>query len=341
MAGKSRSLSTSVDSAEYYWNYHGQRTSHLKVVHEQLRSQGCKSIVWLAGDSSLDNKHWLFEGEKSDPTVMMRDEVAGPAVNGYQHILKPPRMARDVCYWINVELDKQRQATSQQQQVPQVAAINTAVEESILGERVDGQEPELLPQDIFIKDHVTEDDIIVIDVGGNDVALRPTMATALNMAALVYLSSTPIINNLSFAFAPSNGWYVGFPLGMGYFVNMFKNKLRIYIEKLIEKKKPKKVIVCMLYYLDQTPTGGWADGVLRTLGYDSNPAKLQAIIKRVFELGTSQIQIEGVEVVPFPLFKVLDGTDTTDYIERVEPSSKGGQKMAEALVPEILREPAK
>ena len=47
---------------------------------------------------------------------------------------------------------------------------------------------------------------------------------------------------------------------------------------------------------------------------------------------TSQIQIDGTEVVPFPLFRVLDGKTSSDYCQRVEPSPQGGRKMAAALL---------
>lgn len=57
---------------------------------------------------------------------------------------------------------------------------------------------------------------------------------------------------------------------------------------------------------------------------------------RVFALATSQIRIKGTEVVPFPLFRVLDGSDTRDYVERVEPSPQGGAKMARALMDAVL-----
>lgn len=33
----------------------------------------------------------------------------------------------------------------------------------------------------------------------------------------------------------------------------------------------------MLYFLDEKPGNGWADGTLRALGYNSNPGKLQAV----------------------------------------------------------------
>mmetsp|Transcript_2105 Transcript_2105/g.5279 ORF Transcript_2105/g.5279 Transcript_2105/m.5279 type:complete len:108 (-) Transcript_2105:66-389(-) len=70
--------------------------------------------------------------------------------------------------------------------------------------------------------------------------------------------------------------------------------------------------------------------------YDLSPQRLQAAIRRVFEVGTSRVRIEGTEVVAFPLFRVLDGSDTNDYVERVEPSSQGGAKMARALMDAVL-----
>jgi hypothetical protein len=35
----------------------------------------------------------------------------------------------------------------------------------------------------------------------------------------------------------------------------------------------------------------------------------------VYELATCEIEVEGVRVVPFPLFRVLDGKDSGDYIQ--------------------------
>lgn len=62
----------------------------------------------------------------------------------------------------------------------------------------------------------------------------------------------------------------------------------------------------------------------------------QAAIRRVFEVGTSKICIPGTEVIALPLFRVLDGSDTNDYIQRVEPSPRGGAKMARALMDAVL-----
>lgn len=37
-------------------------------------------------------------------------------------------------------------------------------------------------------------------------------------------------------------------------------------------------------------------------------------------------------MVPVPLFHVLDGRNSRDYVARVEPSSQGGRKIAEYLL---------
>ena len=37
-------------------------------------------------------------------------------------------------------------------------------------------------------------------------------------------------------------------------------------------------------------------------------------------------------MIPIPLFHSLDGTRSSDYVARVEPSASGGKKMAELLL---------
>lgn len=62
--------------------------------------------------------------------------------------------------------------------------------------------------------------------------------------------------------------------------------------------------------------------------YNVNPGKLQCAIRQIFRHATSRIRIPGTEVVPIPLFEVLDAKDPGDYEQRVEPSARGGRKMA-------------
>merc|ERR1712146_205318 len=133
-----------------------------------------------------------------------------------------------------------------------------------------------------------------------------------------------------------SGFLCGWPPGMGYFVDLFKHRVGNYIKSLIGEQKPQKVIVCMIYYLDEKNTGSWADGALYCMCYDCNPGKLQSMIRKVFELATSEIDIPGTEVVAFPLFEVLDGKTSSDYLQRAEPSPSGSAKMANALMDVIL-----
>lgn len=84
--------------------------------------------------------------------------------------------------------------------------------------------------------------------------------------------------------------------------------------------------------------GSWADGVLGTLGYNSRPARLQALIRRVYAMATTQVRVPGTTVLPCPLFDVLDSSPASrDYVARVEPSAEGGIKMANWFVDAIVR----
>ena len=88
----------------------------------------------------------------------------------------------------------------------------------------------------------------------------------------------------------------------------------------------------MIYYPDENPDGSWADATLSALGYNSNPAKLQLVIRKIFALATQEIKVRGSEVVAVPLFVSLDGKNSDDYVQRVEPSASGGEKMARLIL---------
>lgn len=315
----------SVNTGEYYSTYHGHETRFLRVIHDGLR-QTHKSLIFLAGDSSLDNKFWLSTSED--------------AVNGYERILRPPRMKTDVCYHLNREAQERKAG---------LGCVNTAVEATSLNNRACCS---LLEQDQFIRDHITADDYLVVSVGGNDIALTPVLMTVLNLAALVCCTPQVCIEKCSCA-CPINshidlgcagcglpgclsGSLLGWPLGMGYFVDLFQHRVGNYVRRMVGKQKPKMIIVCMIYHLDEAKTGSWADGALTCMCYDCNPSKLQNTIEAVFKLATSRIRVDGTEVVAFPLFEVLDGKTSKDYIERVEPSTSGGAKMAAALMDLIV-----
>ena len=135
---------------------------------------------------------------------------------------------------------------------------------------------------------------------------------------------------------PSGMIESGWCIGLSHFITLFKTKMEGYIRSITAKTKPKLVVVCMIYYLDEIAGGSWADGTLKMLGYNRNPAKLQMLIRKIFTEATCKIEVEGVKVLPFPLFEVLDGKTTDDYCQRVEPSSQGGNKIGKELVDRII-----
>ena len=153
-----------INCGEFYNNYYGHTIEHLTKVYSKLRD---KDIVYLAGDSSLDNKYWLDNNDLHD------------AINGYEHILSPPYMKPDISYHLNSKLQN-------------MACINCAVEASSIGSRMNA-ESKLLEQDMFIRDNIKNKDTLIVSLGGNDIALSPTPKTILNMGSLVYMNTLDMI----------------------------------------------------------------------------------------------------------------------------------------------------
>ena len=72
------------------------------------------------------------------------------------------------------------------------------MEESTLNERTF----RLLSQDKFIQDHISEDDILIVSVGGNDVAWAPCPCTIASILCLVNLPAWCIEHGFSFGSVP-------------------------------------------------------------------------------------------------------------------------------------------
>lgn len=124
----------------------------------------------------------------------------------------------------------------------------------------------------------------------------------------------------------------GIAPGLGHFVSLFRDATRKYLQSLMTQCKPRFVGVCMLYFLDEKAGGSWADFTLQRLGYDKDPTKLQLIMREVFKRATCKVHLPGTTVVPIALYEALDGKNTADYVQRVEPSAAGGRKMAKLIV---------
>src|SRR6185437_8588788 len=48
-----------VAASLFYNTWHGHCLEDLQIVHRNLLKKGYTRLVWLAGDSSLDNKYWV------------------------------------------------------------------------------------------------------------------------------------------------------------------------------------------------------------------------------------------------------------------------------------------
>ena len=312
-----------VSADAYYGENHGHLPSHLESVHAALRQHpGTTRLIFTAGDSSLDNKYWF---PSTSPAVR----------NGYETVLTPPVMKQDVTYWLN-------RRAADRPGLAHVSAINTAVEATTLNGRACGT---LLKQDAFLKDHVRAGDVVVVSVGGNDIALMPCLCTVVNIGLISCCTPYGCVEATKGVPCPGDDCCCGCGFGclstltacpapcMGYFYHMFRTRVQAYVDNLTSGgERPGTIIVCMIYYLDEAATGSWADGMLGCLGYNSNPKKLQMMIRRVFEEAVSKVKVDGAEVIPFPLFRVLNGKTSSDYRERVEPSPEGGRKIADALL---------
>lgn len=305
-----------IDSKDYYGEYFGHKTEHLQIIIENLRPNHSE-IIWLAGDSSLDNKYWF-----SNTSTLK---------NGMESIIRGQGKP-DICHHLNSESVKRNL---------NCAAINCAIEATRLESRACGC---LLKQDNIIKNNINHQDTLVVSIGGNDIALLPSPMTILSILSLICCTPTSCIENYSCGCAvpmddyccgcctSSLSCFTAFPIGLGYFIHLFQIRIEAYIKRLTARTKPRRVIVCMIYYPDEAPGNSWADGTLSLLGYNTNPSKLQALIRKMFKLATQKINIPGIEVIGLPLFDVLDATDTNDYCQRVEPSPIGGKKIANAIL---------
>lgn len=297
-----------LSSSAFYGEYHGYRPEHLGHARSRLQSHaGIKRFIYLVGDSTLDNKYWFSSKSK--------------ALNGFESVFKPnQKMDRDVSYWFNQKAEQHLASKN-------VATLCASVEESTIWDRRN----RLLPQDDFVREMVTKDDMLVISVGGNDVALNPTIRTAVAMGMLV---SSP-------------DWLItsGWAPGLNHFRHLLGGGVEHLARRLSSIRQPARIAVCMLYYPGPpTRRGSWADLTLGLLGYDKNPEKLQLIIRSIFKaIQQRGVSVPGSEVVLVPLYEQpfgMDGTDSRDYEQRVEPSVQGGEKMATKVLSALFKEDA-
>jgi hypothetical protein len=286
-----------INTSRFYFEWKGHPIHDIETLHDTVLSlRQEKPIVYLAGDSSLDNKYWVPSSGASGKQL----PVPVPPI--YLETLDRPQPKPDIAFWLNHFLGDR------------ATALNLAVEESMLRDR----DRDLLPHDEFIRDHLRPQDILIVSVGANDIALRPSLGTILNMAQLAWLTPRAFLER-------------GLSLSLGHFRTIFGKKIRSYIARMTEKQMPRAVIVCMIYFPLESGAGdqsSWADMPLQLLGYNSFPGQLQTAIRKIYDTATKRIELPGTDVIPCALFEVLDGKRNEDYSARVEPSVEGGRKIA-------------
>lgn len=284
-----------IKTIEFYGNYYGHKLSHLKTVKDTLKRDYPKhNLIYFAGDSVLDNKHWVLREKRVIPT------------NGYDQILT--EAVPDLAYQVNHLLNEKGL---------QYFAINTAVEESAIKDKIKA----LNDQDQFIVKNITYDDILVISIGGNDIALKPDVATIFGIGKILLLNTETSFLDFDHPIS-----------GMDIINRIFINGIKNYVEKLTQLTMPKKIIITSLYFMAETGKG-WADTPLMLMGYNKNPRLIQALLKRVSYEMEKSLTTSNIQVLP--LWQCLDGKIESDYVERVEPSASGGRKMAELIINQI------
>ncbi|KAK3657207.1 hypothetical protein LTR22_009381 [Elasticomyces elasticus] len=156
-----------IHALPFYSEWAGHPIDDLQSIHSIIQAEHPeKPIVYLAGDSSLDNKVWVpSTGPGGEPLPV-------PVPSIYKVFLKNPKPKPDVAFWINHVLGDK------------ATALNTAVEASLLRQRDNA----LLPHDEFIRDHIGPRDVLIVSVGANDIALSPNASTMRHMMQLAWLT---------------------------------------------------------------------------------------------------------------------------------------------------------
>lgn len=281
-----------IDTTQFYNNYFGHLPHHLSDLIEHKPSN--VPTLYLVGDSTLDNKYWIPDQNELHPNPYIRSRLSRKPDN------TPLPLHRDIAYWL-----------SGVYQADEYTVINCAVEQSMLRTRTSKRSGKLFPQDELTRDNLKKDDVLVVSVGGNDVALIPTVTTALSVVANVFLGGRFGMDNLKY---------------------LFRDELQKYVELVTEKCRPRLVVLCMTYFPDENSSQkSWAGWVLQLLNYNRAPQWLQSSTRRVFEEALSDVKVEGCQVAFAPLYEALDGKNSRHYVQRVEPSEEGGSAIAQLL----------
>lgn len=250
-------------------------------------------IIYFVGDSILDNKSYTLQYQED-------------AVNGYENIIDNKKMCPDVSYWLNKFLFDNNK---------DYKVINCAVEEACVEEKMNS----LNSKDMRVQSYIKKEDILVVSLSGNDLSLKMSLSNKLRMAKLIYMTSKADIQK-----NPN--------VHLDFMITICKNQLQTYIEKLTQNAVPSKIIICSIIYpcIDTTQSS-WANTILSLINYNKDPEMIQMIIDLIFEHGIKQINIPGSQMEFLNLSKLVDCNNPNLYVQRVEPSKKGGYCIAKGI----------
>lgn len=230
-----------VDAIPFYTHYKGHPLEDLAYIVRNFRVNQ-RRIVWLVGDSSLDNKHWLFEEDKASTTLNLEHGWCAEAINGYEQVLRPPRMVKDVCYWVNTQLVN-----------TDMVCVNAAVEEACIKDSPSAH-------DGFVLSHLKPGDFVIISIGGNDLILKPSTSTLVSMGIGTYLVPDWCLDS-------ALAWFPN-PL-----YDLFVSRTQEYVDLFF---KASRTIVCTPYF-PCSQGGGWASRLLDRIDMNKAQTTIRAV----------------------------------------------------------------
>lgn len=285
---------------QYAEEHYGHKKEHLEALIALQKRSLNKNIIYFAGDSALDNKYWLKNKAERQP-----------AVNDLDKFFEDNKCIPDVEYWLNYYLDSAKQ---------NFAAVNTAVEEARIydyKDKTSSQKAEVKMTSELIRNNITQNDYLVVNVGGNDVLLANEPRKKEEFKKL--FSSNQAEKEAA----------------MKFFVNFIRDDTQAMISaELVSEQKPKGVVICTFYMPSwDADASSWSETVKLL---DGKEEEFLSFAQKIHTEAVSQIRITGTQIIPLPLYEHLTGKDFGDYVDRVEPSSQGGKKMAKAIYDKIF-----
>lgn len=292
---------------KFYDPYYGHPLKILNFLKQEFEEKQFNFIYFL-GDSTLDNKHWVRnKPQKSLPLFEKNLEYMLP----------------DISFFMNKKLYENNE---------KYICLNFAVEENHLKNRNNSTNNNLIPLngwEDYVSSNLTENDILIVSIGGNDLALKLNIPIILNLCLSLFLSDDLLRKN---------------PYLIYYILDIYKNYLKQFLLDIIKYKKPKMIVLCGVYFPCIDYQDSWCKNILNIMKYNvpSYRKNIHCVLEMLFEEGLKSLnsenipELEGIEIKYIPLYKVLNCEDKEDYVAGVEPSVQGGEKMAEAFYNSIF-----